>query len=132
MPRDQNIKRLTLYYQDSLRVEGEAEARMSHRPNNALGSACQYQQLVLPAHLHHLPPGPEEPAPHVTGRHRCLHHHPGQGRDAPSHLLQGGQEPQQQHGETELREDVNNNNNALITDLGSSCTPVGVVSVPVL
>lgn len=77
---------------------------MSHRPNHTLRSPRQYQQLVVPAHLHHLPPCPKEPAPHVTGCHWCLHHHPRQGGDTPPHLLQGGQEPQQQHGGTELWE----------------------------
>lgn len=116
MPRGQNFKGL-LVFQDSLRVEGKAQAWMSYCPNHALGSACQYQQLVLTAHLHHLPSGPEEPAPHVFGRHGCLHHHPRKGGGSPSHLLQGGQEPQQQHGEAELREELNNDNNASVTDL---------------
>lgn len=83
-------------------MEREAEAWMSHRPDHALRSPRQPQQLVVPTHLHHLPPRPKEPTPHFTGCHGCLHHHPRQGGDAPSHLLQGGQEPQQQHGGIQL------------------------------
>lgn len=78
---------------------------MSHRPNHALRAPCQYQQLIIPTHLHHLPPCPQEPALHVAGCHWCLRHHPWQGGDTPSHLLQGGEEPQQQHGGTELQEE---------------------------
>lgn len=97
-------KKIYLVFQGSVWVEREAEAWMSHRPDHALRSPRQHQQLILPAHLHHLPPCPEEPAPHFTGRHRCLHHHPRQGGDTPAHLLQGGQEPQQQHGGTHFWE----------------------------
>lgn len=83
-------------------MERETEIWMSHRPYHTLRSPCQHQQLVVPTYLHHLPPRPEEPAPHFTGCHWCLHHHPRQGGDASSHLLQGRQEPQQQHGGTDL------------------------------
>lgn len=92
------------FLKGSVWVEREAEAWLSHRADHALRSACQHQQLLIPTHLHHLPPCPEKPAPHIAGSHGCLHHHPWQGGDAPSRLLQGGQEPQQQHGGKEFWE----------------------------
>ena len=83
----------------SIWVEREAEAWMPHCPDHTLRSPCQHQQLILPAHLYHLPPCSKEPAPHFAGCHWCLRHYSWQGGDTPSHLLQGGQKPQQQHGE---------------------------------
>lgn len=84
-------------------VEGATEAGLPPHPDHNLWLSSQHQRQFLPAHLRHLPPGTWEPATHCPGRHRHLHHHPEQRRDAPAHLLQGGEESQQQHGEREYR-----------------------------
>lgn len=91
------------YHQGAVRVERASKAGLPPHPNHTLWTASQHQRQLLPAHLHHIPSGPGEPGAHDVGRHRRLCHHSQQGRDAASHLLQGGKEHQQQHGEGCLR-----------------------------
>lgn len=86
--------------QSAVWMEGTAEAGLSSHPDHPLWTPSQHQRQFLPAHLHHLPQGSWEPAPLCPRRYQHLHYHPEQRGDAPTHILQGGQESQQQHGET--------------------------------
>ncbi|KAI3376890.1 hypothetical protein L3Q82_000143 [Scortum barcoo] len=64
----------------------------SGRPANISGNSSQRIYITYRR-------APEsQPHFHRPGRHRHLHHHPEQRGDAAAHLLQGGEEPQQQHG----------------------------------
>lgn len=90
-----------LILQCAVWVEGATEAGLPHNPNHTLRPPSQHQWQFLPAHLRHLSPGAWEPATRRPGCHRHLHHYPKQGRDASPHLLQGGEESKQQHGERE-------------------------------
>lgn len=103
---------LRLLLQCAVRMEGAAEAGLPPHPDHTLRPSGQHQRQLLPTDLRHLPPGAREPAAHRPGRHRHLHHHPEQGGDASTHLLQGGEESQQQHGERDTGDTFNHYNAA--------------------
>lgn len=91
-------------YQCAVRGQGASDPGLRGHPGHTVRPLrqCQQQLRQLAAHLHHLPQSTARPASELPGSDRHLRHHHQQGRDATTYLLQGGEEPQHRHGESDF------------------------------
>lgn len=91
-------------YQCAVWGQGTSDPGLRGHPGHTVRPLrqCQQQLCHLAAHLYHLPPRTTRPASEFPRGDRHLCHCYQQGRDATTHLLQGGQEPQLWYGKSVL------------------------------